>query len=162
VTNGTFEGLLNGFYSLAPEAVKQQARTLYPYQGPGIPEWLRTSAFYGDSIFNCNHAWLAKAFRNSYRYVFDMPPAFHGQDFPYTFYTGPNNRVANGTAAIIHQKFITNYVIHGEPGCEQGACFPRYGSGKNALSMNVSEIKVVKDPWATERCDFLVSLMEFS
>jgi len=91
-----------------------------------------------------------------------MPPAFHGQDFPYTFYTGPNNRVANDTAAIIHQKFITNYAIHGEPGCEQGACFPRYGSGENALSMNVSEIKVVKDPWATERCDFLVSLMEFS
>ena len=114
------------------------------------------------SIFNCNHVWLAKAFRNSYRYVFDIPPAFHGQDLPYTFYTCPNGRIANDIAAIIHQKYITNYAINGEPCCGQGASFPRYGSCENALSMNVSEIKVVKNPWATERCDFLVTLAEFS
>ena len=46
-----------------------------------------------------------------------------------------------------------------------GACFPNYGyyeGGANALSMNVTEIGVVRDPWATERCDFLVDLVEYS
>jgi len=46
--------------------------------------------------------------------------------------------------------------------CPAASRVPASHSGENALSMNVSEIKVVKDPWATERCDFLVSLAEFS
>ncbi|PUU72351.1 Alpha/Beta hydrolase protein [Tuber borchii] len=162
VTNGTFDDLLNGLYSLAPESLKQQALALYPYQGPGIPEWLRTGAFFGDTVFNCNHVWLAKSFQKSYRYVFNLPPAFHGQDIPYTFYTGPNPAIANETTAIIHQKFITNYVTRGEPGCEKGACLSSYGSGANALSMNLTEIKVVRDPWANEKCDLLVDLAEYS
>jgi len=123
---------------------------------------LRASAFFGDSIFNCNQVWLARSFRDSYRYVFNIPPAFHGQDVNYTFFTGPDPSIANDTVAIIHQKYITNYVIHGEPGCAEGVCFPNYGSGENALSVNVSEIKVVEDPFATERCDLLVDLTEFS
>ena len=117
---------------------------------------------FGDVVFNCNHVWLAKSFQNSYRYVFNLPPAFHGQDVPYTFYTGPDPAIANETTAIIHQKFITNYVTRGVPGCEKGACLPSYGSGANALSMNVTEIKVVRDPWANEKCDLLVDLAEYS
>jgi len=120
---------------------------------------------YGDTVFNCNLVWLAKSFQKSYRYVFNIPPAFHAQDVPYTFYTGPDATIANETTAIIHQKFITNYVTRGEPGCEMGACFPdyaNYGGSANALSMNLTEIKVVRDPWATERCDFQVDLVEYS
>ncbi|PUU83163.1 Alpha/Beta hydrolase protein [Tuber borchii] len=165
VTEGTFDSLFNRYYSLAPEALKQQTLALYPYQGPGIPEWLRASDFWGDTFINCNQVWLAKSFQKSYRYVFNIPPAFHGQDIAYTFYTGPSPAVANETAAIIHQKFITNYVTRGEPGCAMGVCFPdygNYGGSANALSMNVTEIKVVKDPWATERCDFQVDLTEYS
>jgi len=108
---------------------------------------------------------LAKSFQNSYRYIFNIPPAFHAQDVPYTFYTGPDATIANETTAIIHQKYITNYVTRGEPGCEMGACFPNYGNyegSANSLSMNVTEIKVVRDPWATERCDFQVDLVEYS
>ena len=48
------------------------------------------------------------------------------------------------------------------PGCEKGACLPSYGGGANALSMNVTEIKVVRDPWANEKCDLLVDLAEYS
>ena len=46
-----------------------------------------------------------------------------------------------------------------------GTCFPdyaNYGWSANALSVNVTEIKVVRDPWATERCDFQVDLVEYS
>jgi len=105
---------------------------------------------------------LAKSVQKSYRYVFNLPPAHHGDDVYYTFFTGPDPEVANGTTAIIHQKFITNYVTNGEPGCEKGVCFPSYGSGANALSMNVSEIEVVRDPLANEKCDLLVDLAEYS
>ena len=108
---------------------------------------------------------MAKSFPKSYRYLFNIPPAFHGEDIGYTFYTGPNPAVVNETTAIIHQKFITNYVTRGEPGCAMGVCFPgyaNYGGSANALSVNVTEIKVVKDPSATEKCDFQVRLTEFS
>jgi hypothetical protein len=70
--------------------------------------------------------------------------------------------IANETTAIIHQEYITDYVTRGEPGCEKGACFPRYGDGKNTLRMNLSEIRVVRDPWATERCDLMMDLAEYS
>ncbi|RPA98607.1 alpha/beta-hydrolase [Choiromyces venosus 120613-1] len=162
VKEGMFDSILNGFYPLAPEALKRKALALYPYQGPGIPEWLRTSALWGDTVFNCNHVWLAKSFQKSFRYVFNLPPATHGQDVAYTFYTGPAPAIANETTAIIHQQYITDYVIRGEPGCEKGACFPKYGRCADALAVNVTEIKVVRDPWATERCDLLKDLAEYS
>jgi len=162
VTNGTFDGLVNGLYSLAPASLKQQLLALYPYQGPGIPEWHRVSDFYGDAVLSCNQVWLAKSLQKSYRYVFNLPPSFHGQDVYYTFYTGPGPEIANETIAVIHQKFITNYVTNGEPGCEKGVCLHGYGSGANALSMNLTEIKVVRDPWANEKCDLLVDIAAYS
>ncbi|CAZ86417.1 unnamed protein product [Tuber melanosporum] len=162
ITEGAFNRTLNTIYPLAPENLKKRALALYPYKGPGIPEWARVTAFWGDIIFNCNQVWLAKSFHKSYRYVFNLPPAYHGQDVAYTFYTGPDAMIANETTAIIHQEYITDYVTRGEPGCEKGACFPRYGDGKNTLRMNLSEIRVVRDPWATERCDLMMDLAEYS
>ena len=162
VKNDTFDSLVNGLYSQAPESLKQQLLALYPYQGPGIPEWERVTTFYGDTVFSCNQAWLAKSFQKSYRYIFDLPPAYHGLDVNYTFYNGPDPSIANDTTAIIHQKFITNYVTRGEPGCEKGACLARYGVAANALSVNLTEIKDVRDPWANEKCDFLVDITKYS
>jgi len=162
VNNNTFEVLFERFYPLAPEVLKLATYALYPYQGPGVPEWLRTSAFWGDTDMNCNGAWLVRSFQKSYRYVFNVPPAIHGEDVPYTFYAGPNPSIVNDTTAIIHQKFITNYVIHGEPRCAMGACFGKYGLSANALSVNTTEIKVIRDPWASERCNLLVHLMKYN
>ncbi|PWW76636.1 alpha/beta-hydrolase [Tuber magnatum] len=162
VTADSFNNSLNGFYPLAPETLKQKALALYPYRGPGIPEWQRASAFLGDTIFNCHHAWLAKSFQMSYRYVFNLPPANHGQDIFYTFYMGPSAAIANETTAVIHQEYITDYVTRGEPGCERGVCFPRYGGDANTLWVNLTEINIVRDPWASERCDLLVELAEYS
>jgi len=92
-----------------------------------------------------------------------IPPASHGQDVNYTFYTGPDPSIVNDTAAIIHQKYITNYVIYGEPGCAKGACFLGYGSDVNTLSVNTTEIKDIKDPWAAGgRCDLLELLAAYT
>ncbi|CUS10453.1 unnamed protein product [Tuber aestivum] len=162
VTQDTFNNSFNSFYPLAPEALKQKTLALYPYQGPGTPEWLRASALWGDTIFNCNHVWLAKSFNMSYRYIFNIPPAIHGLDIFYTFYIGPDAAIANETAAVIHQEYITDYVTRGEPGCDGGVCFPQYGGAANAILVNLTEIEVVRDPWATERCDLLMELAEYS
>jgi carboxylesterase type B len=165
VTEGTFDRNFRGFFGEVPDVVMQKVLAVYPYQGPGDLEWKRVSALHGDVIFNCNNSWLSKMVKCSYRYIFNIPPAFHGMDVAYTFYNGPgiDPFIQNDTAAIIHQEYITDYVIHGEPGCaDTKYCWPKYGSEANTMSLNVTEFKVIRDPWYYERCVVIEEALEYA
>jgi hypothetical protein len=158
-----FDSYFNGIFATVPGSLKQKVASLYPYNGPGIPEWRRFGAFFGDIILNCNSPWLAGSFTRSYRYNFDIPPAYHGEDVPYTFFNSHNSAISNDTAAVIHQKYITDYVIGGEPGCGGTMpCFPEYGGGADTLSLNLTGVKVVRDPWKSERCELMVELVAYT
>ena len=83
---------------------------------------------------------------------FSVPPALHGQDVPYTFYTGPNPAVANATVAAALQDYITSFAMHGAPSGAGMPAFPLYEPDSKILNLNISSIEVIKDPTANERC----------
>lgn len=146
---------MTGFFRNASEFVIQRINELYP-KGD---EWRRTVDLFSDVIFTCNAQALAQAFGNkAYRYIFNIPPAYHGDDIPYTFYNGPgfDPLVKSDWAAVVHQEYISDYITYGMPGCGgTSPCFPTYGYDSNSLSMNLTEVKIMRDPWDNERCHFM-------
>lgn len=55
----------------------------------------RTATGVGDFLVGCNAHFLSQ--RLGYGYLFDVPPALHGGDVPYTFFGGANS-TSDGTA----------------------------------------------------------------
>lgn len=144
------------FFPNARESVIRKINELYPN---GTEKWKRNTDLFSDVIINCNTQALAQVFKDkAYRYIFNILPAYHAEDIAYTFYNGPgfNPLVKSDWAAVVHQKYITDYIIYGKPGCGgTSPCFPTYGSDSNSLSMNLTEVEIIKDPWDYERCHFL-------
>lgn len=112
-----------------------------------------------DVVFQCNTDYLNRAFDGStYAYMFSIPPAFHGQDVPYTFYTGggPSMSVLNTTVAHAMQDYITSFVQSGTPKSDVGPVFEKWGSGSNPrmLNLGLDDIAMVRDPTDNVRCRF--------
>lgn len=151
VTDTSFDENVKIFFPNAPESVIRRINELYPN---GTEKWKRNTDLYNDVIFTCNAQALAQAFEDkAYRYIFNIPPAYHASDVAYTFYNGPgfNDLVRSDWAAVVHQEYISDYVIYGKP----GSGFPVYGSDSNSLSMNLTGVKIIRDPWNYERCHYL-------
>jgi len=56
--------------------------------------------------------------------------------------TAADDGVVNDIAVVIHKKYIINYVINVEPGCEKGTSFPGYGNDRNALDEQLRKLKL--------------------
>ena len=109
--------------------------------------------FIGDVQFTCNAQFLASAFtKGVYRYIFSVPPAYHGDDVAYTFY---NDGEQDVNISIAHnlQDIIINFVTTGIPTSRQEPGFPEYWPGRRSLFFN-STNKVDVDPWKSKRCDW--------
>ncbi|ORY12731.1 carboxylesterase family protein-like protein [Clohesyomyces aquaticus] len=127
----------------------------YPYTNP----YSRAALITTEGIFTCNTYYLQPAFSNhSYSYLFAVPPAFHGFDVSYTFYTGgainPLNPtgVTNRTVAIALQEFITSFAKTGKPDAEGVKMFEMYGPDAKVLELDAKDITEVRDSNANERC----------
>lgn len=161
MTDETFDGSVLSFYPNVSdhESVLRRITELYPKGGSPTKEWQRNIEFFSDVIFNCNAQALAQAFKKkAYRYIFNVPPAYHGQDVLYTFYNGPgyDPQVESDWAATVHQEYITGFTVYGKPGCGgTRPCWKAYGRDSNALETNLTEVEIIRDPWNSERCDFL-------
>lgn len=142
----------------ASKSLIQKLNELYPKGNSSQGEWLRNINFYGDIVFTCNGQILAEAYKKAYRYAFEIAPAIHADDLAYTFYNGPgyDPKVKSDWAANVLQEWITDYTTYRKPGCGgTSPCFWKYGSDANTLSLNLTEVKIIKDPWDNEKCKFL-------
>lgn len=86
------------------------------YQSSSFTE--RTSAFYADVVVRCNTLYLLGAYSHgAYAYRFGIPPGWHSNDEPYTFYEGDSNLAArlNGTVAETMQGYFTQFASLGNP-----------------------------------------------
>ena len=137
------------YSNLMPNIKKEVAdfvtKTMYPGDTP-----VRTIKFGSEYGFSCNTNYLARAFSNkTYNYMYDIYPGFHGYDVPYTFYGSPQPTLEPAlypAQAITLQRYLTNFIKHGNPNGQDLPPFPQ--QGQNA-SMNVMR----KDGWVTERDD---------
>ncbi|KAL4972595.1 Alpha/Beta hydrolase protein [Aspergillus desertorum] len=131
VTNSSvFEApILDLFPEGSSSTVDRIATTLYPPPTPNgagdanstaayatQPE--RVAAAYGDLVFRCNAMYLLDAYpENSYAYRFGVPPGWHSNDEPYTFYEADSSSAGKLDPKVAHalQGYLTRFAVHGDP-----------------------------------------------
>jgi cholinesterase len=138
--------------------------TLYPpvYDGsqPYTTPFERLDLLISEMMIACNSRYLATGLGNrSFNYQFSVPPGFHMNDIPYTFYDGTlNGAVTNVTRAVDLQRYIAAFVATGDPNTFQKLTglpkFPIYGRDATLVNFNTSFINIIHDPNDNPRCSW--------
>ncbi|KIW70144.1 hypothetical protein PV04_02444 [Phialophora macrospora] len=97
-----------------------------------------------ESAFTCNTLFVQQAAGRAlpgYAYRFSVPPAYHGQDVPYTYYNaataGPD---VNATIATLMQRYLTRFALSGNPNHKPDAPVPVY---KNKAGMKIPTVYMI-------------------
>lgn len=154
------------------EVIDYIAETLYPPTYDGSLGYRndvqRAALLLSESVFTCNSLYLGRAYGNkTYGYIFNVPPALHGQDVGYTYWTGGNTTeagggalnpfaVRNATVAVAMQEFFTSFAQEGRPndGGVLANEFDMYGAESQVVSLNISSVTEVMDNSASARCEW--------
>ncbi|KAI9867824.1 MAG: hypothetical protein M1813_007646 [Trichoglossum hirsutum] len=165
------------FPSAQPSVLQFIQNTLYPPVFDGSFGYTnptgRLDVAISEFSFTCNANYFDRALNNkTFAYMFSVPPALHGLDVPYTFYSD-NGRstdgVVNATLAFALQKYITDFVKTGDPNGPGLPHFPLYGSESTVLNLNITEtatlnattISEARDPVSNERCEWWQKALYF-
>lgn len=145
--------------------------TLYPpvYNGTyGYTSIIGRAALVASELsFTCNAVYLDYASGNqSYAYFFTVPPSYHGQDIPFTFYNdnGVSSTVSNTTVAIALQDYITTYAEFGFPSSPDVAgapLFQMYGANSTVQDLGTTSISRTMDPASNARCAWFQKALYF-
>ena len=161
MTNDTaFENYVRTLFPTAADAVISYiTHTIYPPLGtPDVPyktEIDRAALFTGEVFVTCNTYLLGLAYQNrTYNYLFDVPPALHGDDLYYTF--GPNPSTKDPNIGALLQDYITTFPETGNPNRAGLPSFNMYGSGTQVLDLFPGSVSMKSDPAASARCLQLV------
>ena len=141
--------------AVADTSISYITHTIYPPLGtPDIPyktEIDRAALFTGEVIVTCNTYLLGLAYQNrTYNYLFDVPPAFHGDDLHYTFGPDPSTK-DQGIRALL-QDYVTTFPETGNPNRAGLPPFDNYGSGTQVLDLFPGSVSMRSDPAASARC----------
>jgi len=135
-------------------------QTLYPaaYNGsqPYTSPLARAFLIVQEAIFACNTYYVDKAFRNqTYAYEFEVPPGFHGEDIPYTYYNDQGSDPAIGLIAPVAlelQGYLVNFAMTGNPNGPGLPYFPIYGSNSSINAINATYTRQQTVDVANQRC----------
>ncbi|KAF2219183.1 carboxylesterase family protein-like protein [Elsinoe ampelina] len=118
----------------------------------------RSAAITAELAFICNTFYLDKAYGNkTYSYLFAVPPALHGQDVPYSYYTGtgaPTTSVIAPPVALALQEYITSFAQDGDPNEPGVPFFDLYGPDASVKVLNITGFSETRDPAANRRCNY--------
>ncbi|KAJ5350822.1 hypothetical protein N7541_008549 [Penicillium brevicompactum] len=161
------EKAVRDFVQVSDETAKHITDVLYPpiYDGSyGYTDPVqRWALFVGDWSLNCNGDYLRRAYDNqTYSYQFNIPPALHAEDIPYTFYYNGstlgsiffNRPVANITVALAIQDWITSFTLYGEPKSKLTPDFPEQGSEALLMDVRLDSFGLIRDRIDGPRCQF--------
>ncbi|KAG0650086.1 Carboxylesterase patB [Hyphodiscus hymeniophilus] len=145
------------FPTITDAEIQYISKVLYPpvFDGSyGYTSYtLRGDYWVTEAFFTCSTNYLARAYGSqTYNYIFSVPPSLHGDDIPYTYFSGPNPSVKNDTLAVIMQEYFTNFAITGSPNGPGLPHFPQYGSSSTVQNLGLSSIGPVPDNVANPRC----------
>lgn len=139
VTNTLYPPVYNGTYGYS-NPIQRLALTL------------------ADVVFQCNTDYFNRAFLGqSFAYIFDIPPALHGEDISYTFYDpvrANSSSVENSVVAFALQDYITSFAQSGHPRSALGPAFNRHGENSTLQKLGPGNVTAVRDPTANARCRF--------
>lgn len=159
---GSYAALLKQDFPGAKKSVLDHVtKDLYPplYNGTyGYTNPIQRFALtLADVVFQCNTDYFNRAFhKQTFAYMFSVPPALHGADISYTFYDPAANSssVANPSVAFALQDYITSFTQTGHPNSTVGPDFQHYGEKSNLQKLGPVNITTVRDPTANARCRF--------
>lgn len=170
----TEEAFNNLVVDLAPTFSSREIRTitaqLYPpsFNGPFgyVDEITRQAAMLADLIIVCNNFYLSDAFGNrTYAYLFAVPPAFHGQDIPYTYYDGVDQVEGNigpqtidFSIAHAMQEILSTFAATGQPTYNGGKHLAQWGSTADMLTLNTIGFTEESHSAVYPRCRFWQSV----
>lgn len=157
--------LTTEFPDIKPNVIKFITQTLYPpvYNGTyGYTNSIeRTSILLADMIFKCSIDYLNRAFKNqTFAYEFSIPPAIHGQDVLYTYYSNGTMAhdndisVTNVTVAKVMQDYFSSFVQFGRPKSPLGPVFPQYGRHQQLMNIGEHAIRVTPGTLDNSHCRF--------
>ena len=140
---------------MADSVISYITHTIYPPLGtPTVPyttEVERAALFAGEVIITCNTYLLGLAYQNrTYNYLFDVPPAIHGDDLDYTF--GPDSSTTDEGIRILLQDYVTTFAETGSPNRAGLPSFDMYGNGTRVLDLSPGSVSMRLDPAASVRC----------
>ncbi|KAK4936512.1 hypothetical protein LTR10_022619 [Elasticomyces elasticus] len=109
-----------------------------------------------EAIFACNTYYLNTAFNNqTYAYEFQVPPGFHGEDIPYTYYNGEGSDPTQDLIAPVAEElqgYLVNFAMTGNPNAPDLPYFPMYGANASINAINATYTKQQVDDVANQRC----------
>ena len=143
------------FPAVAETVISYITDTIYPPLGtPKVPyktDIDRASLFTGELSAACITYFLGLAYRNrTYNYLFDVPPAIHGDDLHYTF--GPDPSTKDQSIRRLLQDYLTTFAETGNPNRAGLPAFDMYGSGTRVLDLFPGHVQMILDPGASDRC----------
>lgn len=146
------------FPAISNSTLTYLTETLFPpiYDGsqPYNTPYERLDLAISDFAITCTTNWLGRAYVNTtYNYLFSVPPGYHAEDVPYTYYNGPISTVKNDTMAITLQRYLTGFAESGTPNRQGLAHWVQYGDKSEVLNLNQTFIDTRADVETTNtRC----------
>jgi carboxylesterase type B len=149
------------FPGILSEILDFISNELYPLDNYPEPVY-RVLDIMDDVFFDCQTNYIARAYNNhTWNYQFEVSPALHGNDVPYTFYNGTATNGINGPLAKTLQGYITNFVKDGNPNGQGLPFFPRQGDNATMIGLNITnagsgwpmpDVKVKIDSSVNPKC----------
>ena len=152
-------GLGHVFESFHEDAIRYILGELYPPppEAGGLysNQYERACMIVSEASFTCHTRALGIAFQSStWHYRFDVPPAVHMQDLPWTFFRDGVGNV-NEEIAEAMQLYMTNFVKYGQPNHGQNlSSWPLYGHSAQINAFKSLSIEKDWDDASSHRCDF--------
>lgn len=168
-TEDQFRAFLEGLLDYASSQIIDFLQNdLYPPAFNGTNSYTdqisRRALVISDYLFWCNNYYLNKAYDNrTFTYIFDVPPALHGDDEVYVFYDGgQSGNVTNATIARQIQRYITDFTEKGHPTSFEGVeDFPIYGNDAQSILLSPDGITIIPDIAANKRCEWWQQALYF-
>lgn len=159
-TNADFDNWVHVNFPSTPKNIQQEIiEKIYPpvYDGslPYKTPQQRSDLAGKEYLISCNTVSIAEAYKNrTHNYFFDIPPAIHAQDLAYTY--NPNDPTPGfyPKVAVTLQKYLTNFVLTGNPNKKGLPKWPIYGKKAAVIAFTKTGVEQSTSDAANSRCAF--------
>ncbi|KAL8631018.1 hypothetical protein Q9189_003299, partial [Teloschistes chrysophthalmus] len=159
-TNADFDNWVHINFPSAPSKIQNEIiNRIYPpvYDGssPYATPQERSDLAVREYLISCQTVSIANAYKNqTHNYIFSIAPAIHAQDLAYTYY--PNGATPDfyPNIAITLQRYLTNFVLTGDPNKDGLSPWPAFGPNAAALNLTETGISQTTSDSANSRCAF--------